>query len=87
MKNIVAKHVVVLALQRQRFRVGKPDGMKRLDILQGLGVETGRMLAVFLNICGRTKPSLQTTDTVLMVSPAAFGFNEQTAGNNACCRA
>ncbi len=41
------------------------------------------MLAVFLNICGRTKPSLQTTDTVLMVSPAAFGFNEQTAGNNA----
>ncbi|MCR5370340.1 MAG: amidinotransferase [Clostridium sp.] len=41
------------------------------------------LLAVFLNIRVRTQPSMQTTDTVLMVSPAAFGFNEQTAGNNA----
>ena len=41
------------------------------------------MLAVFLHIRVRTKPSLQTTDTVLMVSPVVFGFNEQTAGNNA----
>ena len=28
-------------------------------------------------------PSLQTTDTVLMVRPAAFGFNEETAASNA----
>ena len=41
------------------------------------------VLAVFLHISPKPKPSLQTTDTVLMVSPTAFGFNEQTAGNNA----
>ena len=28
-------------------------------------------------------PSVQTTDTVLMVRPAAFGFNEETAASNA----
>ena len=28
-------------------------------------------------------PSLQTTDTVLMVRPEAFGFNEETAASNA----
>ena len=29
------------------------------------------------------EPSRQTTDTVLMVRPAAFGFNEETAASNA----
>ena len=41
------------------------------------------VLAASLNIREKTGTSLQTTDTVLMVSPAAFGYNEQTAVNNA----
>ena len=41
------------------------------------------ILAVVLLVNGRTEPAAQTTDTVLMVSPVAFGFNEETAVNNA----
>ena len=41
------------------------------------------ILAVLLLFYGKTGHSLQTTDTVLMVSPVAFGFNEETAVNNA----
>ena len=35
------------------------------------------------SIIRKAGPSLQTTDTVLMVRPAAFGFNEETAASNA----
>lgn len=40
------------------------------------------ILGVFLLANGKSERSLQTTDTVLMVRPAAFGFNEETAVNN-----
>ena len=41
------------------------------------------VLALCLNPGAKAGPSLQTTDTVLMVSPVAFGYNEETAVNNA----
>ena len=40
-------------------------------------------LLVFLNTGAKTETSSQTTDTVLMVSPVAFDYNEETAVNNA----
>jgi len=40
------------------------------------------VLALCLNPGAKAGPSLQTTDTVLMVSPVAFGYNEETAVNN-----
>ena len=49
-----------------------------LIILSVMAVLTGSTL-----INADTKRPLQTTDTVLMVRPVAFGFNEETAVNNA----
>ena len=40
-------------------------------------------LLLYLNSGTKTDTSLQTTDTVLMVSPVAFDYNEETAVNNA----
>ena len=40
------------------------------------------ILAVSLFFFGKPEHSLQTTDTVLMVRPVAFGFNDETAVNN-----
>ena len=40
-------------------------------------------LLVFLNTGAKTETPSQTTDTVLMVSPVAFDYNEETAVNNA----
>ena len=40
-------------------------------------------LLLFLNTNTKTESTSQTTDTVFMVSPVAFDFNEETAVNNA----
>ena len=48
-----------------------------------LAAALAAVLAASRNINEKAKPSLQTTDTVLMVSPVAFGYNEETAANNA----
>lgn len=40
-------------------------------------------LLLFLNNNDKTEDSSQTTDTVLMISPVAFDYNEETAVNNA----
>ena len=40
-------------------------------------------LLVFLNTGTKTEAPSQTTDTVLMISPVAFDYNEETAVNNA----
>ena len=40
-------------------------------------------LMLYLNIAARTETPSQTTDTVLMISPTAFDYNEETAVNNA----
>ena len=40
-------------------------------------------LLLYLNLGTKAEPSSQTTDTVLMVSPVAFDYNEETAVNNA----
>ena len=40
-------------------------------------------LVIYLSLGIKTDTSLQTTDTVLMVSPVAFDYNEETAVNNA----
>lgn len=46
-----------------------------LAIIVGLGL--------YLHYDTKTEASSQTTDTVLMVSPVAFDYNEETAVNNA----
>ena len=40
-------------------------------------------IAAYINSDKKAEPSAQTTDTVLMVSPVAFDYNEETAVNNA----
>ena len=40
-------------------------------------------IALYVGSGAKAGPSLQTTDTVLMVSPVAFDYNEETAVNNA----
>lgn len=39
-------------------------------------------LLLFLNTNTKAKDPSQTTDTVLMVRPVAFDYNEETAVNN-----
>ena len=57
-----------------------PENQKRIS-LAALAVAAVLAVSVWINT--QTKPVQQTTDTVLMVRPVAFGFNEETAVNNA----
>ena len=60
------------------------SGKKRTIVIVSLAVlAVIAVLALCLNPGAKAGPSLQTTDTVLMVSPVAFGYNEETAVNNA----
>ena len=59
------------------------SGKKRTIVIVSLAVlAVIAVLALCLNPGAKAGPSLQTTDTVLMVSPVAFGYNEETAVNN-----
>ena len=62
-KHIVPKDAIVLALLCQRLCIGKFHCMKRLCILQSLGIEFGRMTTVFI-----VSPLLNTIGVALRLT-------------------
>ena len=57
--------------------------IKRIVVFALVVLAIVAALLVFLNTGAKTETPSQTTDTVLMVSPVAFDYNEETAVNNA----
>ena len=57
--------------------------IKRIVVFALVVLAIVAALLVFLNTGTKTETPSQTTDTVLMVSPVAFDYNEETAVNNA----
>lgn len=56
---------------------------KRIIIIAVVVLAVIAALLIFFNVSNKAGTPSQTTDTVLMVSPVAFDFNEETAVNNA----
>lgn len=67
-------------MERERGKMKKQISIRKMLTVVLL---VFAVLAGTLVVKGETGHSLQTTDTVLMVRPVAFGFNEETAVNNA----
>ena len=61
----------------------EPKKRKRIVVFALVVLAIVAALLVFLNTGAKTETPSQTTDTVLMVSPVAFDYNEETAVNNA----
>ena len=61
----------------------EPKKRKRIVVFALVVLAIVAALLVFLNTGAKTETPSQTTDIVLMVSPVAFDYNEETAVNNA----